>query len=402
MHNLEIYILKSVLIGAIYYLFYWLFLRTSTFYKLNRTYILLALAQMVLLPLFRIESQLVPIGNPVTSTLSPIIISADTLSDASTNSLSILQIFLIIYISGITFLVFRFFNNLARIIFFYFRFPKTNYKGYKTVVLEGDQSSFTFFNTLFISETDLNNDTNEVVLHELAHRRQLHSMDSIIIELIVIFQWYNPFVWLLQFALRSQHEYSADKYVLEKGHDLIGYQQLLFERAIGFSPLVLINHFNHSLLKKRITMMTKNKSKAWQRLHYWVSIPLMLITVMLFIVQPDIIAQENDVLMHDQVEEMPEYPGGIPAIRKHIAENITYPESAKASKLSAKIFVSFVVDEKGKVTRVKVERSDVLENINGEIVVVGYEPEKDAEIDPEAMSDLENEAIRVVQTIRRL
>ena len=246
---------------------------------------------------------------------------------------------------------------------------------------------------------DLNDNSNEVVLHEMAHRRQLHSIDIVFMEMIIILQWFNPFVWLWQSALKSQHEYSADKYVLDKGHDLIGYQHLLFERAVGFSPLGLINHFNHSLLKKRIMMMTKNKSKAWHKLQYWISIPLMLITAMLFIIQPDASAQESDVLFHDQVEQMPEYPGGIPAIRKHIAENIIYPEQAKASKVSAKIFVSFVVDEKGKVTRVKIERTNLLENVSGEIVVVAYEPEGETKVDKEAVVSLEEEAIRVVNTL---
>jgi protein TonB len=129
----------------------------------------------------------------------------------------------------------------------------------------------------------------------------------------------------------------------------------------------------------------------------------MLITAILFLDQPNASAQDSDVLMHDQVEIMPEYPGGIPAIRKHIAENIIYPESARNAKVSAKIFTSFVVDEQGKVTNVKIERTDIVgkntDNSNLEIVVVGYEPDKNAEYNPDAISALENEAIRVIQSL---
>jgi hypothetical protein len=403
MNNLEEYLIKSVLIAAIYFGFYWLFLRNRTFYKLNRIYLLLALMQAIILPFFQINIQDVPIGNFVNSTLPPLIINAEAWTVPSQNSFSIFQIFMIIYISGATFLLFRFFNNLARIMFLYFRFPKVNFNGFTAVLLQGDQSSFTFFNTLFIADKDIYNDSNEVILHEMAHRRQWHSIDIIIMELIAIFQWINPVVWLYRSALKSQHEYAADIYVLEKGHDIISYQRLLFERAVGFSPLGLTNYFNHSLLKKRLYMMTKNKSKAWHRIHYWISVPLMLITAILFIVQPKASAQDSEILMHDQVERMPEYPGGIPAIRKYITENINYPESARTAKLSAKIFTSFVVDEEGKVTNVKIERTDIVKKARDtsdlEIVVVGYIPDNNTEYNPNAITDLENEAIRVIQSL---
>lgn len=403
MNSPGIYIIKSVFIATIYFGFYWFFLRNSTFYKLNRLYLLFAVLQAVIVPLFRIESEILPVGDIMGSTLPTLVVHPGMQITQTHGTFNLLQIGMIIYISGVTFLMFRFINNLARIMYFYLRFPKTRYKGFNTVVLRGNQPSFTFFNTLFISENDLNNEDNEVVLHEIAHCRQWHSFDVVLLELIVIIQWFNPLVWLYRSALKSQHEYAADNYVLEKGFDLISYQQLLFERAVGFSYPGLINHFNHSLLKKRLFMLTKNKSKAWHRIHYWISLPMMLFMSFLFIVQPDVNAQESAVLMHDQVDQMPEYPGGIPAVKKHIAENILYPEAARDSKVSAKIFVSFVVDENGKVTDAKVERTDILEKIEnsstGEIVVVGYASDKNTEYDPNAVMALENEAVRVIQSL---
>jgi hypothetical protein len=287
--------------------------------------------------------------------------------------------------------------------FIYLRFPKILHNGYKTVVLKGDQPSFTFFNTLFIAENELADENGEVLLHEMAHCREWHSIDIIILELITVIQWFNPMVWLYRTSLKSQHEYAADNYVLENGHNVISYQQILFERAVGFSYPGLINHFNHSLIKNRLIMLTQNKSKTYHRILYFISIPLMLITAMLFLNQPNVQAQKTDEAIYDQADQMPEYPGGIEAVRKYIAENITYPKEAQDAGISAKIFVSFVVDEKGKVANTKVERTDLVERIKdsatGEIVVVGYESKEKTEANPDAIIALETEAVRVIQSL---
>jgi TonB family protein len=62
----------------------------------------------------------------------------------------------------------------------------------------------------------------------------------------------------------------------------------------------------------------------------------------------------NDI--YTQVEEMPEFPGGFSSIRKFLAENLQYPEKAKEEGIEGKVFVSFIVSDKGKVTDVKIER----------------------------------------------
>jgi TonB family protein len=56
------------------------------------------------------------------------------------------------------------------------------------------------------------------------------------------------------------------------------------------------------------------------------------------------------------VEVMPEYPGGTQAMMVYISKNMKYPVDALAAKITGKVFVSFVVDERGKVTQAKVIR----------------------------------------------
>jgi len=70
---------------------------------------------------------------------------------------------------------------------------------------------------------------------------------------------------VLGISLRDVHEYEADNFVLEQGVSAQGYQLLLIRKAVGSGSYAFANSFNHSLTKKRITMMKKMKSNPWMR-----------------------------------------------------------------------------------------------------------------------------------------
>ena len=107
--------------------------------------------------------------------------------------------------------------------------------------------------------------------------------------------------------------------------------------------------------------------------------------------------------IYDVVDVMAKYKnGGIDGVREFIMHNITYPKSAQDNKICAKIFVQFVIDEKGKVTNVEIARSDILDNKSKEVVVVGYESGTNPEINSKSVADLEAEAIRVIKLLSDL
>jgi len=83
--------------------------------------------------------------------------------------------------------------------------------------------------------------------------------------------------------------------------------------------------------------------------------------------------EEEDAPVFFIVEDMPEFPGGDLALRKHIAENIHYPEIAKENGIQGRVFVQFVVNKKGEVEQIKVVRG----------------------VDP----SLDKEAVRVIQNL---
>ena len=93
-------------------------------------------------------------------------------------------------------------------------------------------------------------------------------------ECIILLQWFNPAAWLLKRELKDIHEYQADTSVLQSGIDATTYQLLLVKKAVGASSYTLANSFNHSKIKKRITMMLKEKSNKWARLKLLLLLPL--------------------------------------------------------------------------------------------------------------------------------
>lgn len=108
---------------------------------------------------------------------------------------------------------------------------------------------------------DYNEESRSVIIHEMAHVKKLHSIDILLAELVIIFQWFSPASYLLKRELRDIHEFEADEEVINSGADARSYQLLLIKKAVGSRLYSMANSFNHSKLKKRITMMVKKKSK---------------------------------------------------------------------------------------------------------------------------------------------
>ena len=118
---------------------------------------------------------------------------------------------------------------------------------------------------IVINEKDYDEAGREIVLHEMGHIQGRHSWDVVLLTLVQMLQWWNPLCYVLGISLRDVHEYEADNFVLEQGVSAQGYQLLLIRKAVGSGSYAFANSFNHSLTKKRITMMKKSKSNPWMR-----------------------------------------------------------------------------------------------------------------------------------------
>jgi TonB family protein len=144
---------------------------------------------------------------------------------------------------------------------------------------------------------------------------------------------------------------------------------------MGIQVNDLTNNFNHSLLKKRITMMTKSKSNYFAKLKVLLVTPVAFFLVVAFTVSPvvktvaQVDKQTQKVEVKSQspqdgdqnelftvVENMPKFPGGEEARAKFFAENIKYPEAARKAGVQGTCYVTFVIEEDGSTSNVKVLR----------------------------------------------
>ena len=172
-------------------------------------------------------------------------------------------------------LLLRFFWQLVSIVRLRNKCRTTDINGTKVYLLESDEGPFSFFNWIFINPTKHNRqETNEIMTHELAHCRQLHSVDILFTELFAIVFWANPFVWLLKREVRLNLEYLADNNVLAGGTDSKKYQYHLLGLAYRKNVATISNNFNVLPLKKRIKMMNKKRTKRIAKVKYALYIPL--------------------------------------------------------------------------------------------------------------------------------
>ncbi|GAA4175012.1 hypothetical protein GCM10022218_20210 [Sphingobacterium ginsenosidimutans] len=138
---------------------------------------------------------------------------------------------------------------------------------------EHDYLSFSFFNKIIIGESI--KDSGSIESHERVHVDQGHSYDLLLMELLKIFNWFNPILYFFQKELKFQHECIADEIC---STDKVAYAEMLVAHALQVDHLPLTHEFsNHSFLKKRIMMLFKNKSARKKRLLYAAVLPMLLV-----------------------------------------------------------------------------------------------------------------------------
>ena len=406
-----IYILKSSVCLVLFYLFFRVLLSKETFHRFNRVALLGVLFLSLLIPFIEVTTNHQVEVQQTMLTIEQVLLMAEMESatvDATGGvavhevaSLSWIEILLLVYLAGIIFFACRNLYSLIRL----FRLIHSGKReklenGTTLVVHEQEIAPFSWMKYIVISRKDLEENGREILIHEAAHIRHRHSIDLLVADICIFFQWFNPGAWLLKQELQNIHEYEADETVINAGVNAKEYQLLLIKKAVGTRLYSMANSFNHSKLKKRITMMLKEKSSPWARLKYLYVLPVAAIAVTAFarpevsdkvekissvkvndlaaIVETKVAESAGDTtkpadvkyvpaevrkrlkgtLVFEVAEEMPEFPGGgMSAFMDYIKTNMRYPASAKENGTQGRVTVQFVVDEDGSIKDSKVLRS---------------------------------------------
>jgi len=285
MNAISIYYLKSGIALSILYALYWFILRNGTHFKLNRFILLFSLLFSFVLPFFSFDFLF-----KAESTIPTFTIVFDETSTQTaikilntTSGWGLWQVLKIIYFAGCGFVIIRLIYQAIYIHAVVQMSEKFNYQGLTVILVSSDITPFSYFYRIFIPADKYNDQSLASVLeHERSHLQQFHLLDLLVIELLIIIQWFNPFIWFYERSLKEIHEYLADEAVLKKGVKQGSYQALLINQAIGGPVFTITNQFNQSLIKKRIIMMTKMKTPGKAKLKALLFVPLVAVLMVAF------------------------------------------------------------------------------------------------------------------------
>jgi hypothetical protein len=175
-----------------------------------------------------------------------------------------------------------------------FKYPVIIDGRYRIVEMSGDHAPCSFGNTIFINPSKYDWDTfNQILLHEKIHIRQKHTLDIILAELVLVFQWFNPFAWVYRREIENNLEYlTDDQLVQEPTVDKKSYQLSLLKVSAPHLPLSLTTNYNQSTLKKRIAMMNTKRSSLHTAWKYLFLLPVLVLLVCL-LNEPGIVNAQN-------------------------------------------------------------------------------------------------------------
>lgn len=333
-----VYILKSAVCLAIFYLFYRLLLSKETFHRFNRMALLGVMLLSCLLPLVKVTvEQASPVNAQVMSMEDLLLMyqwNSEAVVEEGSRPFHWQEGLVLVYFVGLFFVIVRHLWSLGRMLYLirHSRCERLD-NGIRLVVHRRKLAPFSWMRYIVISGTDLKESGHHILVHEMAHIHHRHSWDLLLTEACAWLQWFNPAIWLLKQELQNIHEYEADEEVLRQGINAKEYQMLLIKKAVGARLYSIANSFNHSSLKKRITMMIRKKSNPWARAKYLYVLPLAAVTVAAF-ARPEI-SKPLDEISSVKVNDLSA------VLETYADKNVSNP--AEKTKLKMK-----VVDEEGK------------------------------------------------------
>lgn len=259
-----IYIGKTAIVLAVFYIFYRLLLSKETFHRFNRIVLLGTAALSFILPFCIITiEKAVPASE---FTFAEGTVPEQTASDPLWQT-----VLCILFFVGTAAVLINTMISVGKILEIIRKCTHKKLDSGETLILtDSDTAPFSWMKYIIMSNEDHENGSGYILTHEKAHIALRHSWDILFVDIITAFQWFNPAIWMLRSDLRTLHEFEADDAVLKSGADIREYQYLLIRKAVGRSGYSVANCFNHSTLKQRISMMLNPRSSyknTWKALY---------------------------------------------------------------------------------------------------------------------------------------
>jgi TonB family protein len=312
-----------------------------------------------------------PAGDTVTYYLQEVVASGYQTAQGLDSIITIPTTLFSIYLAVAGFLLFRFLVRVFSIVKIISRSTKSQLKGYSILRSTRIKQTGTFLGyVLWKDPSDLTRAEEQIVLeHEMAHVKQLHTIDILLSEIAGIILWFNPIVLLIKKQIKRNHEYLADHSIAEDNRS--EYVSLMAKQALIENGLLLTSSFSDNQILNRIQML--NARQTWSSgTRYLLAVPLALLLFLTFSCEENAPAVKEESQLTTEFEKVPEVDQeidgeiftvvesaptpkeGMTEFYQYITSNLKYPEEARKNGIEGKVFVEFIVTKEGKVINSKV------------------------------------------------
>jgi TonB family protein len=276
MNDLFSYSVESAVCLTILTLFYYFFLRKETFFGINRFFLLFSLLYSLIIPFLNINyGYNTPVDADTGSVLNAAIQNVETIkngvirldpvvisAEKSGLNIALSEVLIYAYLLGV----------FIHLVLFFIRFGKL----FRTIMNAEKQRDgkycylkipdhydqvYSFFRFIFVGKGKQHQkEYKEIIEHEKSHVKLYHSIDLVLVELLIVLQWFNPFIYLLRKMVVENHEYQADSSVVRSSANKGNYLKLILDHVLNNQYFKMTSAFSYSLSKKRLKMLTKVKS----------------------------------------------------------------------------------------------------------------------------------------------
>ncbi len=306
-----LYILKSGAVLALFLTSYHLFLKKETFFSSNRLFLVIGLMASFIVPLITFTKTVLVAPQPLATGAFYPEEYTFTVTETS-QAFNWLTLLTTAYLLGVLYFGFRLcmqlwaLQKIKNSAYVVKQDKLTHVKTAKTI------SPFSFFKHIFYNpELFKRSDLKIILNHEKVHATQLHSLDILLAELVMILQWFNPIIWWYRKSMKENLEFLADAYTCLDKDDKKYYQYLLLQKVIGTSEVSIANPFFNSLIKKRIVMLNQNQSKKVNLLKLFIVLPLLMAFLVAFNIKEEVKFSEPVSLISINSNEMVDFQSPI-------------------------------------------------------------------------------------------
>ncbi len=276
-----LFLIKSCVYVMAFYIPFILILKRTTFFTINRIYLVSGLLLSFILPLYTGFITIPVYAQRDLPFMEPIITKTESIISLASQpawSLNFVALLIIFYLAGISIRLIILTFSIAGILKLKYQGEILAYRNI-TVVKTNTSVPFSFFNNVFLPK-DLND--AGILEHEAAHVRQDHWIDLVIVELVSIILWFNPVMIAYKRSLKQQHEYLADQSAIKNGIDMGEYLMSIKQQIELAVPAPLISEFYFQSIKNRINMLTKERTSVYGLATYTMVLPIIIFLLVAF------------------------------------------------------------------------------------------------------------------------